>query len=981
MDRATVFTKTAKGITQVNQKSASLSKDLMKVLKLIDGKSNFGQLIDKADMDKGVLEKALNTLQQGGFARVFETRKEEADPFSADDDFDFTAPNKLPSSTQRVVAGAANDISELVRQQEKAEADRKAREQAHEAARVKAKVEAETRAKLEAEARARQKAETEAMEQARRAKEAAERARADVEARLRDEEVRRKALAEQQAKLTAAQKAKEEEESRRLAELRVKAEREAKALAEARARAEAEAAAMAKARAEAEAAAKRQAAEASNAEAQMKARLKEEIEARIRGEMEELLRNEVEEKTRAQMQQQIMAEAKLAAKAELEERLRDEREAIARAEMEARSHAETEANARAELESKKRAEAEARAAAETEARMKAEEEARRLRQQAEEQSRKAEEQSRKAEEQARQLRDQAEAQARIAREAEARAKVEAEARAREQADVQKRIDAERQAKYEAEARAKIEAEEREKRERELSATIDAERRAKEEAEKRARIEARARETIAEDTRVKVQAELEADLEKKAEIEGKAQAKAYMVAKQRAEEQEEQRIRDEQARRAREIADVLRTRVDSGDGVAEASAGAKRRRPRRRGSVARPIAFGAIALVAIGVGALHVVPMRPVAAKVEKTMSAWLGDPVSIAATTFRIMPAPHLKVENLAVGKQLETKAVGGRIFLDLTTIFGDKLAISRIELDDVTLTREAVLRIPAWARAPGRAEGSGIESVRLTGVKLDTRPAVDPFTALLAFQPDGALRQANLSSNVGWSLAFTPKTGGGDFDFNARNWKLPLGAPIPISDVGMKGTIAGQEITVPQFRASAIEGMVTGSLRIDWSQGVKLESDLVLENVSSSALVGAFTRDIAVKGRMDGKFAFETQGPSLEQLFDAPRAQGKFKLGDGSISNVDLVAVMQSDSAGTRAGVTKFNELSGELNSVNRGASLRQVNLQGGVLRGNGTVDIGNNGNLSGRVVLEIRSQVAQDRGAFVVSGSVSRPIIRRGG
>src|SRR5690606_39804520 len=110
--------------------------------------------------------------------------------------------------------------------------------------------------------------------------------------------------------------------------------------------------------------------------------------------------------------------------------------------------------------------------------------------------------------------------------------------------------------------------------------------------------------------------------------------------------------------------------------------------------------------------------------------------------------------------------------------------------------------------------------------------------------------------------------------------------------------------------------------------------------------------RSIAVNGRMEGKFTFATQGPSLEAIFDAPRAQGRFKLGEGSISNVDLVDVMQSDSAGTRAGVTKFHELSGELNSVNRGASLRQVSLQGGVLRGNGAVDIGNNGNLSGRLV-----------------------------
>jgi len=86
MDRNTVFTKTAKGITQVNQKSASLSKDLMKVLKLIDGKSNFGQIMEKADLDKAALEKNLNTLTKDGYARVFQVRKEEADPFAGETD-------------------------------------------------------------------------------------------------------------------------------------------------------------------------------------------------------------------------------------------------------------------------------------------------------------------------------------------------------------------------------------------------------------------------------------------------------------------------------------------------------------------------------------------------------------------------------------------------------------------------------------------------------------------------------------------------------------------------------------------------------------------------------------------------------------------------------------------------------------------------------------------------------------------------------
>src|SRR2546423_13289065 len=98
MDKTTVYTKTAKGITQVNQKSASLSKDLMKVLKLIDGKSNFGQIMEKAEMDNATLSKAFTALQTGGFARAFQTQKKDDDPFAGDaggggggDQFEFTA--------------------------------------------------------------------------------------------------------------------------------------------------------------------------------------------------------------------------------------------------------------------------------------------------------------------------------------------------------------------------------------------------------------------------------------------------------------------------------------------------------------------------------------------------------------------------------------------------------------------------------------------------------------------------------------------------------------------------------------------------------------------------------------------------------------------------------------------------------------------------------------------------------------------------
>ncbi|HEX4943358.1 MAG TPA: hypothetical protein VFV55_03330 [Usitatibacteraceae bacterium] len=1006
MDNSTVFTKTAKGITQVNQRSASLSKDLMRILRLVDGKSNFEQILAKAELDKAVLEKAMNTLIKDGFARIFETRKDQ-DPFG-EDDFDFTAPGKLPAQAQRVVPAAANDVGELVRQRAKGEADKKARESAQAAAREKARQQAEARATAEAEARAKVEAEMRAMEQARRAKEASERARAELDAKMREEEARRRAVAEHQAKLAAERKAKEEEESRRLAEMkakaqaeanararaeletrvreeearkrlvseqvaramaeeklkeeaesqrlaevRAKAEAEARALAEARSRAEAEAQALAKARAEAEASVRRHAEQAAASEQELKVRLKEEIETRIRGEMEVLLRDEIGEKARAEMQAQIMQEARLAAKAEFEERLQEEREALQRAGTEVRAQAESAAKARAEQEAKLRAEAEARAVAEGAAREKAEEETRRLR--------------------------RLEARARGEVEAAAREKAEtASLAARERAESAARLEAERKAKVEAEARATVEAEERERREKELAATIDQERRAREEAEKRARIEARARESVEETTREKVKAELEGDMTRRAELEGKAQAKAYMQAKQQAELDEDARIRSDQEKKAREIAEVLRTKVEPD---VKDEAPAARRGPRKKVNWARNIVAGLAAILVIGVGLLHVVPLRPFADKLEKGIGGWLHEEVSISSLTFSLIPSPHLKIAGFTVGKALDAKAASGRVFLDIPALLGDRVVVNTLVLENVSITGDAPRRIFSWGKVEGKSAAAEIDAVQLKNVRLDVKPDLKPFDATLSFGRDGTFTNASLSGEGKWTATIRPGESGYDVTISARNWEPPIGAPVAVSDLTAKGVLTASDITFPEFEAVLLDGKMTGSLKVSWGPSINLASSFSLARVRAEQLVGAFTRSIAVTGKVGGNFTVGAESATLEKLFAAPRVQGKFQLTDGSISNADLVASMQSSDAAGRAGVTKIADLTGDYGVVDGRASFRNLNLHGGVLRGSGGIEIGANGALSGRLQVEIRSNIAQDRGSFAVSGTVAKPILRRGG
>jgi uncharacterized protein involved in outer membrane biogenesis len=368
-------------------------------------------------------------------------------------------------------------------------------------------------------------------------------------------------------------------------------------------------------------------------------------------------------------------------------------------------------------------------------------------------------------------------------------------------------------------------------------------------------------------------------------------------------------------------------------------------------------------------------------KAEKGLSAWLHDDVSIQSAKYWLFPTPHLKVEGVSVGKAFDAKAAGGNIYVDYSALWGDRASISSVELAGITISNEALKRVFTWGNPEGKREAAEIRSIRLTGVKLDVKPEVDSFNANLQFDRDGKLTMVLLQGGGKWSASFKPIEGGMDIDFNARYWNLPIGAPIPISDIRLKGTLKGTEIVVPEFEASAMEGTVNGTLRVSWAQGVKMESDLSVQKVKVGELIGALTRDISVTGRMDGNFTVAAEAPNLESLLHAPRSSGKFRVVEGSFSNADLVAVMQSDAAGQRAGVTKFGELAGEYMAGENRAAFRNLQLQGGVLRGAGSLDIGANSALAGRLSLEIRSQVAQDRGTFTVSGTVAKPSIRRGG
>jgi AsmA-like C-terminal region len=1116
MDLNTVFTKTAKGVTQVNQRTQSLSRELTRVLKAIDGKSTVEEIAKRAEVTAQIAQKSLGQLQRDGFTKVFEVRIEvPLTDFGGDDDFDFTEVGKLGQSTmsfgpspyramvgdqveraaavatttfpvsvalatavsaekinfeaEKAVLENAKRAAEVETARIRVESQRLQAEaqKAQIEARARAEHEAELRAKLDVEARARRDAELRAMEEAVRAQAAAEAARKELETKLAEERKQRETFSDTRSRLTREQIEKEAEQQRALSAARARAESEAQALAIARGKAEEEAKALAVARVEAERAAKAQAEQFASAQRELRHQLKAEIEAKVRAEMEPMLRSDIEESARAEVEAAVLQEAQDEARRMLESRLEEERVMISRATDKAKLIAEDAATRMlAEQETRIRAEMEARLAAMAEENNRAEIAARKMAEAQAEASAKATAELThrlRLEEVARQA---AEAQAQNQRNLELHNRTRLEARAREEAaervrienELSAKLEVEKSAKVEAQARALVEQELRENAAKASQSELESARRGREEAERKAAAETKAREAAtkaaaehgAERDRIQLESEskLAEERQARAEAEQKAmqEIRAREIASREVDEQVSERKRIEREaeeriayeRRAREKAEEKARLEEEAEAMQRAHQVArlkelrehneraeqqrlveernKPKKPRAKFNWLRWGSLGTIGAIALAAIALHIVPLNAMNTRLEKALAEYLHDDVSIGSLHVGFLPRPHLKVDQVNVGKLLDAKADQGKLYLEFSSLFKDQFVIDNMELQGVTISQEALQRASSWVKTEGRGKAIAISTIKLNNVKIVTKGlTIDAFDGEIALNSGGAITSASARSRDGkWTLNVKPQdpalavaaapitlpvTGAAPpvapvavvlpaqpesqwaLDFSARNIVMPMGAPIPVTSIDAKGTLSGQELNFNEFNALLLEGTATGKLRAEWKQTPNFTSNFTVQRIKVDKLAEIFTRDIALTGRLQGDFTASSTTASVGDFLAKPNIQGTYVVRDGAIGNIDLVQAMRTPDAGPRGGQSKFSELNGQLRASDGVTRFEKMRLTGGILFANGTINVAGGGAISGTVGSEIRSSVAQDRAQFSVSGTVARPVFKRGG
>ena len=532
-------------------------------------------------------------------------------------------------------------------------------------------------------------------------------------------------------------------------------------------------------------------------------------------------------------------------------------------------------------------------------------------------------------------------------EEERKAKEEEERKAKEAAARKAKEAAERKAREDAEAKRREEEDRRRKEEEERRAQEEAERKEREEEAQRKEEEAERKRKAKEALAAKQDAEQAAKAAAGAAAGGDAD-----VGDDDADLDEIKRDHKAQAKRAA-------ARDQPMSAVVAASG-----RPRRWG---KPVAIAVFALLVVGIGALHVMPVST--ADYEKGASEALGVPVKIGSARLSVITGVELKFENVAIGDGAKIRLVRG--IPDIGSLFGERKSFSRVELEGVSMGQAQIADALL-----GKAAGANfrVGRVMVKQLTLDGPLKLPPLDVDAAVSGDGSVQSVRLKGNDNLSVQISPKGSEMAFEISAGSLALPFVPALNLSEFGMKGTANRAGITSAEFDGRAYDGVISGTARIQWGANWSAEGEVRARAVK----IAVFAPALVSEGKADGRAAYTMSGSSPAQLYERARMQGEFKIDKGVLGSFDLTRALQTGGAQS-TGRTVFNELKGQGVYDKGTIQLRDISVSAGAMNAGASIDIDANGGISGRIAADVKTPNQTLRAVLNISGKVQDPVIRK--
>lgn len=384
----------------------------------------------------------------------------------------------------------------------------------------------------------------------------------------------------------------------------------------------------------------------------------------------------------------------------------------------------------------------------------------------------------------------------------------------------------------------------------------------------------------------------------------------------------------------------------------------------------------VVVAGLGIGALFVIPLDRYAPEIERIASNELGQPVSVRSVRLVPAPLPALELSGVSIGKTAEISAAKVLAMPTAGSWFSAQKQISRVELDGVTLTREALPLVAHLAKA----KGSGLfRHVSVLALKLDLdKTEVGPFQAELEVGEGGGLAGGRLRAGKGAiDASIVVDRGSLRFDISAGAWETPGETPLKFNTVQATAVLGPTALAVGNFEARLLEGKAKGSAELSWESGWVLDTTLKIEGMALPEVLAVFSPEARWEGRLNGDLRLQARNAQFGDLLQSPGYEFAFRVEKAVMKGADVERALTEPRTPSRGGETRLDALSGVL-TPNAGVyQYRQLRASSGLLDGGGSVDVGPDGAVRGRMGAVIRPKASLGQLPLYVGGSVREPVL----
>ncbi len=370
--------------------------------------------------------------------------------------------------------------------------------------------------------------------------------------------------------------------------------------------------------------------------------------------------------------------------------------------------------------------------------------------------------------------------------------------------------------------------------------------------------------------------------------------------------------------------------------------------------------------------------------IERVVSEHLRAPVHIASLRVFVLPRPQLSVRGIRVGKHpfLEVQEV--RITPRLSSLLSSQRVIDEISLRHVVLGQALMAKATNWASRRG---GKGPAAVRVE--RIEVRDAFIDFAAFkmrkldidIALTQDGGLANAHVRSDRrDFDATLLPHGGGFAVHFAARDWKLPAGPPLLLSELAGSGMLdPRQGLTLGMIRGRLYGGSIAGKLNIGWANDWTIDGNLAIDDVEIQPVIALFTKDATISGRLSANPVIRMRAPSAAELAAALDIESDFRVEQGILYNIDLSNVSKTPSkTGTLPrGQTRFDKFTGHLGIDSTGYYLTNVQIASGVLTADADISISAQQELAGHIDVALKGTSGILSTPLVLTGTVQNPML----